>query len=237
MLRRQLRFGKIVTADFFLNKRSNNMEQNKYDSLIFDLDGTLWDAVAAVVQVWNNAMIKAGLEPNMTYEGLSRCMGLRIEAIFDKVIPQATREQRDIVKQNCMSGEQEYLTLNGGLLYDNEENVLEKLKKEYKLFVVSNCEDTYIQAFFTAHNMRRFFDDYECAGRTGKSKAENIKIIAERNGLDNPVYIGDTVLDQQSAKQAGVDFIFAAYGFGYTEEECVSIKSFEALINLLNQKN
>jgi len=212
------------------------MGTNKYDSLIFDLDGTLWDAVASVVQVWNNAMIKAGLEPNMTYEGLSRCMGLRIEAIFDKVIPQATREQRDIVKANCISGEKEYLTLNGGLLYENEELVLEELKKEYKLFVVSNCEDSYIQAFFTSHNMRRFFDDYECAGRTGKSKAENIRIIVERNALQNPVYIGDTILDQQSAKQAGTDFIFVEYGFGFAQEPYKSCASFESLKILLDQK-
>lgn len=210
------------------------MKIKKYDSLIFDLDGTLWDAVAAVVQLWNNAMIKAGLEPDMTYEGLSQCMGLRIDSIFDKVIPHATPEQRKVVKDSIITDESEFLSLNGGLLYENEESVLEELKKEYKLFVVSNCQDGYIQGFFTAHNMQRFFDDFECAGRTGKSKAENIQIIAERNGLQAPVYIGDTILDQISAKQAGVDFIFAEYGFGFADQPCMSVKSFEDLKTLLD---
>ena len=67
----------------------------KYDAVLFDLDGTLWDAVHTVVKIWNKVLVSVGLEPTMNYDELSKCMGLRIEQIFDRVIPFATEEQRE----------------------------------------------------------------------------------------------------------------------------------------------
>ncbi len=203
----------------------------KYDSIIFDLDGTLWDSVNSVVDIWNNALIKAGIEPTMNYNELSKCMGLQIEQIFDKVIPQATYEQRRIVKQNCLSSEVDFLSVKGGILYKNLEDTLSTLKKSFPLFIVSNCQDGYINAFFTAHDTKKYFDDYECAGRTGKSKGENIKILCSRHNLKKPVYVGDTVMDFTAAEYAGIDFIHAAYGFGEVEN-AKKINTFAELIEL-----
>ena len=39
----------------------------------------------------------------------------------------------------------------------------------------------------------------------------------ERHGLRRPVYVGDTHMDERSARQAGCAFIHAAYGFGDAE--------------------
>ena len=197
----------------------------KYDGIIFDLDGTLWDSVECVVAIWNNALEKAGIAPTMNYKELSRCMGLRIEQIFDRVIPQATPEQRRQIKQTCVETEQDYLAQHGGILYDGVEETLKKLKQTHRLFIVSNCQEGYINAFYRAHGLKKYFEDDECAGRTGKSKGENIRLLADRRGLERPVYIGDTIMDCQAAGEAGVDFIHAAYGFGEAECSC-AVKNF-----------
>ena len=68
-----------------------------------------------------------------------------------------------------------------------------------------------------AHDVEKFITDFECIGRTGKPKSENIKLIVERNHLQNPVYVGDTQWDCDAATAADVPFIFAAYGFGKVE--------------------
>ena len=58
------------------------------------------------------------------------------------------------------------------------------------------------------------FEDFECAGNTGKPKGENNKLVIERNNLKSPVYVGDTQGDLQSAIDANIPFVFAEYGFG-----------------------
>ena len=65
--------------------------------------------------------------------------------------------------------------------------------------------------------MEGYFTDWECSGRTGLPKGENIRLVVERNHLQAPVYVGDTRLDYEAAQQAGVPFIHAAYGFGTIE--------------------
>ncbi len=207
------------------------MEQ--YDAVLFDLDGTLWDAVGAVVEIWNKALVSVGIEPTMNYNELSKCMGLRIEQIFDRVIPFATPEQRKKIKEKCILTEQEYLADVGGILYEGVEETLLKLKEKYRLYVVSNCQDGYIQAFFKAHGLEKYFDGYECAGRTGMSKGDNIKLVAQREGLKSPVYVGDTISDYQAATQAGVPFIFAEYGFGEVENAQVKANTFRSLAEIL----
>lgn len=99
----------------------------------------------------------------------------------------------------------------------------------YKLFVVSNCQAGYIETFIKAHHLEGYFKDIECPGNTGLLKADNIRLITERNHLVNPVYVGDTRSDAMAAHAAGVPFVFAAYGFGQVEEYDGKIESFEQL--------
>lgn len=194
----------------------------KYDSIIFDLDGTLWDAVDSVVEVWNEVLKDVGLEPSMDYQKLSRCMGLLINQIVETLIPDATPEQTEKIIAECAKREIGMLSKLGGKLYDGVEQVLGSLSGKYRLFVVSNCQDGYIQAFFSAHGLRKYFTDYECAGRTGREKCYNIEKVVKEYRLKSPVYVGDTASDCEAAAKAGIPFIFASYGFGNTDiyDEC-----------------
>ncbi len=90
---------------------------------------------------------------------------------------------------------------HGATLYDKLEDTLKVLSKKYKLFIVSNCQDGYIETFMKFYNLDKYFVDFECPGRTNLSKAENIKIVIERNNLKHPVYVGDTQMDCDAAKK------------------------------------
>nr|WP_275951711.1 HAD-IA family hydrolase [Flavonifractor plautii] len=94
------------------------------------------------------------------------------------------------------------------------------------MFIVSNCQDGYIEAFFQAHGLGKFFKDYENPGRTGKPKGDNIALVVQRNGLKKPLYIGDTQGDYNAATQAGVPFLHAAYGFGHIDREVPHVDAF-----------
>ena len=106
------------------------------------------------------------------------------------------------------------------------EQTLAALSARCPLFLVSNCQDGYIEAFFQAHGLGRYFTDYENPGRTGLPKADNIALVAERNGLRRPLYIGDTQGDYDAASKAGVPFLHAAYGFGRIDRPVPSVATF-----------
>ncbi|WP_376752442.1 HAD-IA family hydrolase [Rummeliibacillus suwonensis] len=76
---------------------------------------------------------------------------------------------------------------------------LYNLSKKYKLFIVSNCQQGYIEGFFQYHKLKNYFLDYEIPSRTGFAKGDNIKLIIERNKLSKPVYVGDTEGDLKAS--------------------------------------
>lgn len=204
----------------------------KYDGILFDLDGTLWDATKPIKQSWNEVLlrhIEIKREP-ITEQELGECMGLTMYKIAAKLFPNESDHVQKMLMDELCHYENEYLSQHGGILYDGLEDVLKKLHEKFKLYIVSNCQDGYIQAFIKAHHMEEYFDDTECWGRTRASKGVSNKILMERNGLKCPVYVGDTQKDAESAKEAGIDFIYAAYGFGK-----VSDKDYIKKINKLKE--
>ena len=48
----------------------------------------------------------------------------------------------------------------GGTLYGGLRETLDALRRRYRLYIVSNCQDGYIQAFLSAHGFGDVFDDY-----------------------------------------------------------------------------
>lgn len=193
----------------------------KYDGILFDLDGTLWDATKPIKQSWNEVLLRHCeiKRPPITEEELGECMGLTMYKIAAKLFPDESEHIQKMLMDELCHYENEYLSQHGGILYDGLKEVLKKLHQNFKLYIVSNCQDGYIQAFIQAHHMEEYFDDTECWGRTRASKGVSNKILMERNGLKCPVYVGDTQSDAQSAKEAGIDFIYAAYGFGKVNDK------------------
>jgi len=185
------------------------------DSIIFDLDGTLWDSSEEVCIAWNEVLKDFNIgRKEVTVDDMASCMGMLLADIGKKLFPDLEDELVLKLITSCCHKENEYLAKNGAKLYDNLELVLEKLSKKYKLFIVSNCNDGYIESFFAAHKLEKYFTDTECPGRTGLNKAENNKLIIKRNNLKSPIYVGDTQGDCNSAKEAGIPFVYAKYGFG-----------------------
>lgn len=188
-----------------------------FDGILFDLDGTLWDAVPEVTESWNRTLAREGIDRTLTVEELRPCMGLLLSDIGAKLLPGVSQERREELISLCCADENDYLAQQGAALYPREEEVLSALSKKYPLFVVSNCQSGYIEAFYQGTGLGKYFTDFESAGNTGLTKAENIALVVKRHGLKKPVYVGDTALDFASAQAAGVPFIHAAYGFGRVE--------------------
>lgn len=203
------------------------------DSIIFDLDGTMWDTTEAAAKIWSDIVSEyPDVTDTVTAEKLKGLYGLPLKDIAIKLFTSVSEEKAIAIMERCVIEQCPYLTEHGAILLGDVTGTLQKLSSKYKLFIVSNCEDGYIQSYLTAHELWQYFTDFECPGRTGKLKADNIRIMIDRHHLTSPVYVGDTLGDQTASEEAKVPFVFAAYGFGSVTHFDYKINSFEELTDL-----
>lgn len=207
------------------------------DSIIFDLDGTLWDSIDTVLIAWNSMLKRQQLNRELSRADFEKTMGLQPDEITRRLFPTLSSKQREQLEKESCEAENIFLEKEGGVLYEKVEDVLQELSQKYKLCIVSNCQDGYIEAFFKYHQLQEYFLDYENPGRTGLSKGENIRLIMERNHLSTPVYVGDTEGDLKAARFAGIPFIYAKYGFGQVSEYDAVIDTFEDLLRIFPDGN
>lgn len=105
--------------------------------------------------------------------------------------------------------------------------------KSYPLFIVSNCQCGYIEAFLKYHKLGEYFKDFECSGKTSLVKGENIVDIMKRNHLEHSIYVGDTQGDCDAAKLANIPFVYASYGFGEVDRYDYVIKEISDIVKLV----
>jgi len=184
-------------------------------AIIFDLDGTLWDSTGSICDIWNKVLENhTDISFRMTKEKSQQIMGKTMDDIGKFLFPELDDKIIKSITDELSSVEISHLAENGAVLYDGLEDILKKLRSDHKLYIVSNCQDGYIQAFLHAHKLEQYFDDIEMHGRTGLDKGRNIKLIMKRNNIDSAVYVGDTSSDEKAARFAGIPFIYSKYGFG-----------------------
>lgn len=203
--------------------------------ILFDLDGTLWDSTGCICRIWNAVIERETKAPSaLTQADILPLMGKTMEEIAAALFPSEPKSEQSRLIDLCGEAENEYLSGHGAILYEGLEDTLHTLIKDHRLFIVSNCQDGYIQAFLEAHKLGRYFTDFE-SGRTGKPKWDNIRLLMTRNALTEAVYVGDTEGDQKAARLAGIPFIFAAYGFGTVSAPDGVIHSIRDLPGCLRQ--
>jgi phosphoglycolate phosphatase len=162
-------------------------------------------------------------------------MGKTLEEIAAILLPDIPVMKAADILSECCREELIYLNEHGGTLYPKLEETLGELRKNFNLYIVSNCQDGYIDTFLDYHKLWKYFDDIECSGRTSKSKGENIKLIIQRNNLVKSVYIGDTQGDLNAADFAGIPFLYATYGFGKISRKEITVNSFADIPELIKQ--
>lgn len=207
------------------------MDLEKFDSLIFDVDGTIWNTTPVVAPAWNEALDELGLSSaHVTPDDLKKLFGKPMDEIIAKILPEESAETREKFKWLCYEKEEEAVGTKGGILYPNVKETFEALSKKLKLYIVSNCQSGYIETMLRVTGFGPYFLDHACYGDANILKAENIKLIIERNGLKAAAYVGDTQGDAEATHKAGIPFIHAAYGFGKVDQAEFVIKDISDLV-------
>ncbi len=204
------------------------------DSIIFDMDGTLWDAVNSYCEIWNTTFSQIGKNQTVGRHELLECMGMPIDEIFQKVVKIEIDRQQYLEVLN--KNEREMMPILGGELYNGVFEGIKLLSTKYKLYMVSNCGADGLNNFLSFTKLKPYFSDTLTHGETMLSKTDNIKLLISRHNIKNAVYVGDTQGDCNAAHNAGIPMVFAKYGFGKCENADYEIESFPQLLDLFYKK-
>ena len=204
-------------------------------SLIFDIDGTLWDSRAIVAKGYNDYLTEVG-RPDLQVDAeyLKTLFGKTMTEIADIMLDSIPVPERYDVMQGCMDREDEFLHEDPcDIAFPGVRETLEQLKGEYRLFIVSNAQCGYPELMMDKLGIRQHFEGWMCFGDTGLPKGDTIRILMERHGIGDAVYIGDTQGDLEASRKAGIPFIFCTYGFGTPEAWDAALEDFCRLPALL----
>lgn len=188
----------------------------KYSAVVFDLDGTILDTLLDLKNATNAALTQCGY-PERTLEEVRMFVGNGIRKLIERAVPKGTsaedtdkvhRAFTEYYKAHCADNTRPY---NGipKLLYD--------LKAAgVKTAVVSNKAD-----YAVGELCRDYFDglfDFYVGEREGirKKPAPDSVLEALKNigvSVEQAVYIGDSDVDIDTAKNSGLAFIGVSYGF------------------------
>ena len=192
----------------------------KYDAIFFDLDGTVVDSLQDIVDAVNHSMDHFGL-PRRSPEQLKPHLGWGVGHLMRAILPEHTQAQVDEV----LAHYRPYYAIHAGdssRPFDGIIPMLERLKGEgMALAILSNKPDAAVQPL-----AERYFADVV---RLAVGERENVRrkpspdmVAAAADWLNVPLnrclYVGDTEVDIDTAKNAGIDCVCVTWGFRTREQ-------------------
>jgi len=205
-----------------------------YESLIFDIDCTLWDSRALVAEGYNAQLRREGLDHLcVDAERLKTLFGKVMTEIADALFESLPREERYPLLERCMESENAHLHESPcDIGFPGVRETLEKLAENHRLFIVSNSQCGYPELCIRKMGLEKLIQGHLCFGDTGTTKGQTILRLMKEHNIESAAYIGDTQGDLEACEEAGIPFIFAAFGFGNPTHWDARIEKFEDLLEL-----
>lgn len=193
----------------------------KRHTIIFDMDGTLLNTLDDIADSINYALGECGYPLRQIWE-VRKMLGGGASVLADKAAPAGTSiEEKTLLKDVFMR----HYIKNSNIktdLYDGIKPLVSKLRLEgYKLGIVSNKGDQAVQDLTKVY----FQGDMQMAlgerPEITRKPAPDALLLAMKilgSAPEECIYVGDSEVDAQFAKNAGVPCIIVTWGFRDREE-------------------
>lgn len=184
--------------------------------VIFDLDGTILDTLEDLKESLNAALDAMGY-PRRTLEEVRTFVGNGIRKLIERAVPAGTGEVQQQAAYDAFMAHYRVHCADHTKPYPGILPFLEELKaRSYRLAVVSNKADGAVQILCGKY----FPGIFDCAvgerpGIRKKPAPDAVFEVLERFQLpkDQALYIGDSEVDIETARQADMDCVLVSWGF------------------------
>ena len=179
-------------------------ENQKVNSVIFDLDGTLVDSYQAIYLSFKYAYENMGLPP-LPYEVVKKVVGRGLNQTFGDLLG----EDRVPQALTLFRKKYEEIFRNHSHLLPDVREVLETLhRREVRMAVATNKFGRFSRAIFEHFGMGNYFAVIVGDGDVSENKPnpEMIYYAIGKMGVEkeDTIFVGDSVIDVQTAKNAGL---------------------------------
>ncbi|MCM1244635.1 MAG: HAD-IA family hydrolase [Roseburia sp.] len=188
----------------------------KYDTVIFDLDGTLLNTLEDLHDCVNVVMRQFGWEEH-SLEQIRRFVGNGIGKLMERSVPDGRENERF---EEAFSEFKSYYTSHCQIKtrpYDGVIELLAYLKeKGYRIAIVSNKNDAAVKELnqiYFAHYTGAAIGDREGARRKPAPDSVFTALSELGSCKERAVYIGDSEVDYETAANSGIDCILVSWGF------------------------
>lgn len=212
----------------------------KYNTVIFDFDGTLFDTGEGITECVSIALDELGYPP-LSQTDLETFIG---PSLYDSFKNKCGIEGEDAEKA-ILTFRKHYHAdgIYKSHLYDGILELLKELKSNnIKTAIASSKPQVMIEKLVDKYNLSPFFDNIIGADGAEKSSKKAGYILGNIDYLNadklSCIMIGDRIFDINAAKDAGIDSAYVLYGYGFYDEmiECnptYKLNSVEDLRSLL----
>ncbi len=179
-------------------------------NIVFDLDGTLWQTTESYVYAYHKLCERYSIKDKVSDETVKKYLGVRLDVLLNDLFP-SVEDKRELALL-ALGFSVEYLEQNPqNCCYEGVFETLEKLSKNYDLYVVSNCLRGYVETFLRLSGAKDFIKAFYTI-EVGE-KSQHIRKISHV-GEQKTLYVGDCDDDYLSIdNHYRVLFCYAAYGY------------------------
>ncbi|HWY79351.1 MAG TPA: HAD hydrolase-like protein [Candidatus Sulfotelmatobacter sp.] len=191
-----------------------------YQTICFDLDGTLIDPKFGITKSVQYALSKYGIHEEL--DKLLPFIGPPLHKSFEKYYNFNEQQALEAVKYY-----REYFSTKGideAILYNGVPELLKKLKTKNKtLFVVTSKLKIFAEVLLAKHKLKPYFEKVIGAnpnnpyGDKGSLIQETLLLLPDKQ-KQSIIMVGDKEHDIIGANANGIDSIGVLYGFGSEEE-------------------
>lgn len=190
---------------------------------IFDLDGTLVNSIEDLANAANKALKECGF-PTHSLEKYYYFVGNGVKNLIERALPENSKSEENFVKVQTLFAEnyaKDYITKT--YIYDGILELLQEFKKlEIKLAVASNKPDDFTKKIINEIFPNGLFDLVRgnTKGVPHKPHPQIVENIMSQISIDKKdcIFIGDTNIDIQTGKNAGLKTCGCLWGFREIEE-------------------